>query len=217
MTLEALLCISFSLLCAEGYTTTESGLQYRVLTPPLDPNSPTPVRGQRVKIKYALYLYGFPADTAQAKIIDTSKGTFGEKLFEFETGVDQVYKGLDLSIVEMRTGETRQLIIPSDLGYGEKGIGGGKIPGAPPCTFAGSWCRSGNSPALTTIRSSGSSRTRSRDTREGPIRARYIRHREQSQHRSRHTLNIGRWYYVLCFGGLDNSIPRHGHAVCTGE
>lgn len=132
----------------EEYITTDRGLKYQVVTPPTNLNSPTPVRGQRVKIKYALSLNGFPADTAQAKIIDSSKGTFGEKPYEFETGVEQVYKGLDLSILEMRSGETRNIIIPSDLGYGDAGRAGGKIPGGATLYFKGELVSIGKLPSF---------------------------------------------------------------------
>mmetsp|Transcript_11046 Transcript_11046/g.20647 ORF Transcript_11046/g.20647 Transcript_11046/m.20647 type:complete len:203 (-) Transcript_11046:961-1569(-) len=111
----------------EEYITADSGIKYQVVTPPTDPNSPTPARGQKVKAKYTLYLNGFPADTAQAKKIDSSKGPFGEKPFEFFAGVSQVIKGWDLTILEMRQGEARKLVIPSDLGYGDKGMS--SIPG----------------------------------------------------------------------------------------
>lgn len=42
----------------EGYVTTDRGLKYKVTSPPSDPDSPTPVRGQKVKAKYTLYLKG---------------------------------------------------------------------------------------------------------------------------------------------------------------
>ena len=48
--------------------------------------------------------------------------------FSFHSGVKEVIRGWDLAIMEMKAGETRQLVIPSDLGYGPKGAGG-KIPG----------------------------------------------------------------------------------------
>ena len=36
----------------------------------------------------------------------------------------QVIKGWDLCILDMREGEARRLIVPSELGYGGKGVGG---------------------------------------------------------------------------------------------
>ena len=36
--------------------------------------------------------------------------------------------GWDLTILDMKVGEERRIIVPSDLGYGEKGAGGA-IPG----------------------------------------------------------------------------------------
>lgn len=116
-----------SLAVEEDYTTTDRGIKYKVVKPPTDPSSPTPARGQRVKATYTLYLNGFPDSAASARKIDSSKGPFGDKPFEFVAGVSQVIKGWDLSIVEMRVGEARKLVIPADLGYGEKGTGG--IPG----------------------------------------------------------------------------------------
>mmetsp|Transcript_27673 Transcript_27673/g.33654 ORF Transcript_27673/g.33654 Transcript_27673/m.33654 type:complete len:211 (-) Transcript_27673:77-709(-) len=110
------------------YITTDRGIKYKVTSSPKDTQSPTPQRAQKVKAKYTLYLNGFPEDTDKAVKIDSSKGLFGEKPFEFLAGVSQVIKGWDLTIMEMREGEARKLIIPSNLGYGEKGAGG-KIPG----------------------------------------------------------------------------------------
>mmetsp|Transcript_19556 Transcript_19556/g.28575 ORF Transcript_19556/g.28575 Transcript_19556/m.28575 type:complete len:202 (+) Transcript_19556:42-647(+) len=113
---------------SDDYTTTSRGLKYRVTKAPNDPDSFAPQRAQNVKALYTLYLNGFPEDTDKAVKIDSSKGFLGEKPFGFLAGVGQVIKGWDLTIMEMREGEARKLIIPSLLGYGEKGAGG-KIPG----------------------------------------------------------------------------------------
>jgi hypothetical protein len=103
------------------------GLEYKVLTPPSDPGSPTPTRGQRVAIDYTLWLDGF----GTGKVIDTSKGSaFPPKLpapFIFAVGVGEVIPGWDKTVRTMRAGETRQLVVPPALGYGAKGIG--PIPG----------------------------------------------------------------------------------------
>lgn len=85
-----------------------------------------PQRAQKVKTSYSLFLDGFPEDGG--KPVDSSKGIFGDKPFEFNVGVSQVIKGWDLALMDMVEGEARRLVIPSDLGYGDKGAGG-RIPG----------------------------------------------------------------------------------------
>lgn len=113
----------------EEYSISPRGVIYKVTKPPNDPTSPTPERAQKVKATYTLYLNGFPEDTPDSVKIDSSKGIFGgEKPFEFLAGVSQVIKGWDLTVMDMRVGEARRLVIPSDLGYGDKGAGR-TIPG----------------------------------------------------------------------------------------
>ena len=114
----------------DAYKTTDKGIKYQVTAPPTDADSPSPVRAQKVKTKYTLWLNGFPEDTASAKKIDSSKGPFGDKPFEFFAGVSQVIKGWDLIILDMKVGEERKLVIPSELGYGERGAGGDIPPGS---------------------------------------------------------------------------------------
>lgn len=48
--------------------------------------------------------------------------------FKFPLGKGRVIKGWDEGIAKLRVGEQATLIIPSHLGYGAKGAGGGLIP-----------------------------------------------------------------------------------------
>lgn len=50
--------------------------------------------------------------------------------FEFTLGAGQVIKGWDEGLVGMKIGEKKTLTIPSDKGYGERGVPGVIPPGA---------------------------------------------------------------------------------------
>ncbi|MCK4781441.1 FKBP-type peptidyl-prolyl cis-trans isomerase [Candidatus Parcubacteria bacterium] len=51
-----------------------------------------------------------------------------EQPFVFTLGAGEVIKGWDLGVLGMKKEEKRKLIIPSELGYGERGAAGGAIP-----------------------------------------------------------------------------------------
>jgi hypothetical protein len=119
------------------------GLKYLVTTP--GSGTVQPVRGQKVRTSYTLFLKGFAEDGGQQ--VDSSKGFLGDKPFEFNVGVGQVIKGWDLSLLDMVEGEARRLIIPSSLAYGDKGAGG-SIPGGSTLFFEVQLTELGKTPVL---------------------------------------------------------------------
>jgi FKBP-type peptidyl-prolyl cis-trans isomerase len=69
--------------------------------------------GQQVKVDYTGWL-------TSGKKFDSSVGT--GKPYEFKLGNSEVIKGWDEGIVGMKVGGKRQLHIPPDLAYGDKGF-----------------------------------------------------------------------------------------------
>jgi FKBP-type peptidyl-prolyl cis-trans isomerase len=131
------------------FTDGSRGLKYQIITPG---TGVKPVRGQKIKTEYTLYLVGFPENGG--KKIDSTKDIFGtQRPFEFMVGVSMVVKGWDLGLMDMSEGESRRLIIPSDLGYGEEGAGGaltGGIPGDATLYFEVTLTELGQLPTMST-------------------------------------------------------------------
>lgn len=50
------------------------------------------------------------------------------KVFETQVGVGAVIAGWDECLMGMKKKEQRMVVVPSDLGYGDAGAGGGVIP-----------------------------------------------------------------------------------------
>lgn len=90
-------------------TKTPSGLQYWDIKVGTGAEAAT---GQHVKVDYTGWL-------TNGKKFDSSVGT--GRPFDFTLGQAQVIKGWDEGIVGMKVGGKRQLHIPPDLAYGEKG------------------------------------------------------------------------------------------------
>ncbi len=102
----------------EDYTTTESGLKYYDL---VEGDGDMPETGQTVVVHYT----GWLEDGTQ---FDSSlnRGT----PFTFTLGQGSVIAGWDEGVATMKVGGKRQLVIPSDLAYGDQGSGGTIPPGA---------------------------------------------------------------------------------------
>lgn len=97
------------------------GLQYKILK---QGEGEPPVRGQQVFTKYTVWTGGF-----QEKQVDSNTGFLGRPL-PVVVGVGRVIKGWDLTLLEMKVGEIRRIVVPSEIGYGDRGAGGAIPPKA---------------------------------------------------------------------------------------
>jgi peptidylprolyl isomerase len=100
------------------YITTESGLKYYDF---VEGEGTTPEAGQTVVVHYTGWLEdGTKFDSSLDR---------GEP-FSFPIGTGSVIPGWDEGVATMKVGGKRQLLIPSELGYGENGAGSTIPPGA---------------------------------------------------------------------------------------
>jgi peptidylprolyl isomerase len=103
---------------AAPYITTPSGLKYKEIK---IGTGATPTKGQKVTVHYTGTL-------ENGTKFDSSRDR--NQPFDFQLGVGQVIKGWDEGLSTMKVGGRRQLVIPSDLGYGARGAGGVIPPNA---------------------------------------------------------------------------------------
>jgi FKBP-type peptidyl-prolyl cis-trans isomerase FkpA len=81
-----------------------------------------------VRVHYTGWLYDPKAPEGKGTKFDSSLDR-GEP-FRFQLGAGQVIRGWDLGVAGMQPGGKRRLVIPPDLGYGERGAGGVIPPNA---------------------------------------------------------------------------------------
>ena len=86
------------------------------------------INGSTVTMNYTGWLYDAAATDHKGKQFDSSRNS--GRPFRFPVGTGQVIKGWDQGVVGMKVGESRRLIIPADLAYGDSGAGGVIPPGA---------------------------------------------------------------------------------------
>ena len=102
----------------ETMTLKASGLQYQDL---VQGDGAEAQAGQSVSVHYT----GWLTDGTK---FDSSVDR-GEP-FDFPLGAGMVIRGWDEGVAGMRVGGKRKLVIPPDLGYGQRGAGGLIPPGA---------------------------------------------------------------------------------------
>jgi len=91
---------------------TESGLEYILVK---EGNGIKAAAGNTVNVHYTGYL-------EDGTVFDSSLKR--DQPFSFVLGMGRVIKGWDEGIALMKVGDKVRLIIPADLGYGERGAGG---------------------------------------------------------------------------------------------
>lgn len=79
------------------------------------------VTGHDVSVHYTGWLYDESAPEHKGKKFDSSHDR-GQPL-EFSLGAGQVIKGWDQGFAGMKVGGQRTLLIPPNMGYGERGAG----------------------------------------------------------------------------------------------
>jgi FKBP-type peptidyl-prolyl cis-trans isomerase FkpA len=84
--------------------------------------------GKIAVVQYTGWLYEATAKDNKGKEFDSSRNS--GRPFRFPVGTGQVIKGWDQGVVGMKVGESRRLIIPAELAYGDSGAGGVIPPGA---------------------------------------------------------------------------------------
>jgi peptidylprolyl isomerase len=94
------------------FTTTPSGLKYRDM---VVGTGSSPTSGQTVTVDYTGTL-------TDGKKFDSSRDR-GQP-FDFRIGVGQVIKGWDEGVSTMKVGGRRELVIPPELAYGSRAVGG---------------------------------------------------------------------------------------------
>ena len=78
--------------------------------------------GKIAVVHYTGWLYEASAKDNKGRQFDSSRST--GRPFRFPVGAGQVIKGWDQGVLGMRVGESRRLIIPPNLAYGNSGAGG---------------------------------------------------------------------------------------------
>lgn len=84
--------------------------------------------GQTAVVHYTGWLYDVGAPDNQGKKFDSSLDR--NEPFAFRLGAGEVIAGWDQGVAGMQVGGKRRLIIPPELGYGERGAGADIPPGA---------------------------------------------------------------------------------------
>ncbi|MFS4456202.1 peptidylprolyl isomerase [Maribacter sp. 2304DJ31-5] len=101
---------------SEGFEITESGLRYKITE---KGDGQQPEKGQTVSVHYE-------GSLLNGQVFDSSFSR--NQPIDFPLGMGNVISGWDEGIGLLHVGDKARFVIPSDLGYGAAGAGGGIIP-----------------------------------------------------------------------------------------
>jgi FKBP-type peptidyl-prolyl cis-trans isomerase len=99
----------------EEFTTSKQGIKYKIVTAS---DKQKAERGDLVTVHYTGFLLKGINQVGQK--FDSSLGR-GEP-FQFSLGSRQVIEGWELSLADMKIGEERIVILPPELGYGNRSL-----------------------------------------------------------------------------------------------
>lgn len=102
---------------ASALKTTPSGLRYQIIKA-ADSKAVKPKAGQTVIVHYTGWLDN---NNQPGQKFDSSYDR--QEPFSFVVGRNQVIKGWDEALQDMKVGEKRRVIIPPNLAYGSRGAG----------------------------------------------------------------------------------------------
>lgn len=105
----------------KNFKSTPTGISFEIIKPGTGDQAQ---KGQIATVHYTGHL--LEGKDKVGKFFDSSKKR--NQPFQFRIGAGQVIKGWDLSLQDMKVGETRIVILPPNMGYGSQNVGGGLIP-----------------------------------------------------------------------------------------
>lgn len=109
----------------DGWNPVVPGLQMRITTPG---DGAVAAAGQMAMVHYTGWLHDPEAPDGRGDKFDSSVDR-GQH-FEFPLGAGRVIRGWDQGVEGMHIGETRELLIAPEMGYGDRGAGSVIPPGA---------------------------------------------------------------------------------------